>query len=286
MHNNGTFISTKRLSRSTLLFFLWCGLMMNTEYHCFGQDSIPLTLIKKIPGNYTALETDRLGNTYVINASGTLIKFNNQGDSLAGYNDIKKYGIPTAIDASNPLRPLLFFSNYATIVALDQLLTKRFTIDLRKKNIFSAAAVCNAYDNNIWVYDNQNYRIVKIDQSLNIISESADLRQLLDVVPDPVLFKENGNTLQVYDSTNGLFIFDLYCGYKNKVLLDNWKNTSIQDNVFWGIQEGRICGRKNDFGIDCVLMPKILSNANAIAVGIGQISTIKADGLYLYKISR
>ena len=55
---------------------------------------------------------------------------------LAVFNDVKKYGNPTYIDVTNPLKILLYYKNYSTVVVLDRLLNTRNTINFRKQNIF------------------------------------------------------------------------------------------------------------------------------------------------------
>lgn len=242
------------------------------------------TLVKKIPGQFKALETDRLGNSYVINQHGTLIKFNEKGDSIAGFNDIKKYGDPSSMDVSNPLRPLLFYKNYSTIVALDQWLAKRFSIDLRKINIFSASRICNSYDNNIWIFDNQQFRLVKIDPTLQIIYETADLRQLLDEVPDPIYMRENGNQLQLYDSTQGWYRFDLYGGYLKRNSIIGWRFPSGHHQTIWGVHENEICRlEENAVLTNCVPFPEWMKKAIHLSITVGYVSMIDQEGLWIYK---
>ncbi len=77
------------------------------------------------------------------------------------YIDVKRYGKIYSIDASNPLKILVYFRDFATIVVLDRLLTVRNTIDLRKQNIYQAQAVATSYDGNIWVYDELESKLKK-----------------------------------------------------------------------------------------------------------------------------
>ena len=41
----------------------------------------------------------------------------------AVFNDVKKFGQATLIDVSNPLKVLLYYRDFATIVVLDRFLT-------------------------------------------------------------------------------------------------------------------------------------------------------------------
>ena len=116
-------------------------------------------LEKIIPGNYTMMDVDVLNNIYLITAGNQLKKYNANGDSMAVFNDVKKYGNPTLMDVSNPLKVLLYYKNYATVVMLDRLLAQRNSINFRQKNIFSVKAIATSYDNNIWLFDEQDYKL-------------------------------------------------------------------------------------------------------------------------------
>ena len=57
------------------------------------------------------------------------------------------------------------------------------SINLRKQNIFQVNALTTSYDNNIWLYDEQDNKLKKIDDSGNTLFESVDFRLLFDSVP-------------------------------------------------------------------------------------------------------
>lgn len=268
------------LIRGSFSFSLFCCVAVVAQ----PAEPARWILIKKIPGKFKALETDRLGNSYVLNSNGTLIKFNEKGDSIAGFNDIKKYGDPTSIDVSNPMRPLLFYQAYSTIVALDQLLVKRFSIDLRKQNMFNVSLICNSYDNNFWIFDNQQYQLVKIDQQLRIIKETADLRQLLDEVPNPVYMKENGNRLQIYDTSQGWYQFDLYGGYQKRISVGGWRFPSGHNQVNWGIHENKICSiEESILETRCIPVPEWMTTATHLSITFGYVCMTNEEGLWIYK---
>ena len=48
-------------------------------------------------------------------------------------------------------------------MVLDRFLNIRNTIDLRQSGIFQVSAVAQSYDNNIWVFDDLDSKIKKID---------------------------------------------------------------------------------------------------------------------------
>ena len=48
----------------------------------------------------------------------TSLKMNSRGDSLAVFNDVKRFGTVTQVDATNPLKILLYYKNFSSIVVL------------------------------------------------------------------------------------------------------------------------------------------------------------------------
>ena len=67
---------------------------------------------------------------------------------------------------------------FATVVVLDRLLNVRNIIDLRKQNILQARAIGQSYDNKIWLYDEVENKLKKIDEDGKLLLETPDFRQL------------------------------------------------------------------------------------------------------------
>jgi len=74
----------------------------------------------------------------------------------------KKYGQASFIDVSNPLKVLLYYKDFATVVYAGSFLNIRNTIDLRKQNILQVKAIGQSYDNKIWVYDELESKLKKL----------------------------------------------------------------------------------------------------------------------------
>lgn len=105
------------------------------------QSDSSFQFIKTIVGNFTYFNIDNLDYIYLITDNNQLKKLTPNGDSVAVFNDVKKYGNPDYADVTNPLKALLYYKNYSTIVMLDRLLTVRNNINLRKQNIFYNTAL-------------------------------------------------------------------------------------------------------------------------------------------------
>jgi len=83
-----------------------------------AQNDTLFKRVRYIKGDIKAFGVDNLENIYVLSSLGQLKKLNEKGDSVAVFNDIKKYGEASQIDVSNPLKVLLYYRDFSTIVIL------------------------------------------------------------------------------------------------------------------------------------------------------------------------
>ena len=201
-----------------------------------GQ-SITFTGFKKvrtIPGSYVSFSVDNLENIYLLSATNQLKKLNNKGDSIAVFNDIKKFGEATLVDVSNPLKILLYYKNFATILVLDGMLQQKNTIDLRKKNMFRVNTIGLSYDGRIWVYDELENTLKKIDETGEVILKTPDLRQVFDKAIAPEKIFDQNKYVYLYDPIQGIYSFDYYGAFKTKIDITGWKNLMVSDKYVFG----------------------------------------------------
>ena len=242
-------------------------------------------LEKIIPGNFSLMEVDVLNNIYLITTGNQLKKYNANGDSMAVFNDVKKYGNPTLMDVSNPLKVLLYYKNYSTVVMLDRLLSQRNSINFRQQNIFSVKAIATSYDNNIWLFDEQDYKLKKIDEEGKLLQESTDWRVLMDAVPSPVTIIDHNNFVYLYDSTRGFYIFDYYGTYKNHLPFSGWKNIAVAGGKITGLQGNNlhsyVIASLND---KIYSIPSFFRNYISIKAVNGKVYVLKEDALEIYTV--
>src|SRR5690606_24336325 len=115
----------KRFSLLGLLSLCWLLLLTTTSH---SQDS----LIKAIPISGVSLMTiDPNGNIYAVNSNNTLLRFDRNGKPTGQYNNLQ-YGNLQSIDASNPLKILLFYPQFSRIILLDNMLSPKTNINLQQ----------------------------------------------------------------------------------------------------------------------------------------------------------
>lgn len=188
-----------------------------------------VTLSKKLRTPVKDFTVDNLGNIYLLTPSNQIKKLDANGDSVAVYNDVRRYGKIYSIDATNPFKILAYYKEFSTIIILDRLLNVRSTIDLRQQNILQVRVVATSYDNNIWVFDELDSRLKKIDDTGKVLFTSNDFRQVFENVPIPETMFDRDGQLYLYDPKTGLLVFDYYGAKKNNYLLLNVRDLEVID---------------------------------------------------------
>jgi hypothetical protein len=247
----------------------------------FSASSFLLTLT--LPPDIVDFTVDNLGNIYVLNGDNQLKKLSPRGDSLAVFNDVRRYGKITSLDATNPLKILVYYGEFATIIELDRFLNIVNTIDLRKQNILQAKAVILAYDNNVWVYDELDAKLKRVGDDGSLVDQTSDFRQLFDSVPDPASIRDQEGLVYLYDPVKGVYIFDHYGALKTHLDLRGWKDFDVigknllgrDDEKFYRYQPGTLNMQEEP-------IPAAYQGASHIHITPTVIYVLKKTGLEIY----
>lgn len=262
------------------LFLLYCCPAVTQ-----AQSDSVFSFIKKINGSFADFSVDNLDNIYLLTATNQLKKINSRGDSLAVFNDIKRYGTVSQIDVTNPLKILLYYKNFTTIVVLDRFLNIRNTINLRRQNIFSVNAIATSYDNNIWLYDEQEYKLKKVDDDGRVVLESNDLRMTFDSVPSAIQLTDRNNYIYLYDTAKGFYSFDYYFSYKNRMPFLNWSNTGAAEKSVYGFRNNTLLHYQlQSLNLKEYTLPYFFNGYTTIKTTGNKVYLLKSDGIYIYQI--
>ncbi|MEP6674238.1 MAG: hypothetical protein ABJA78_03760 [Ferruginibacter sp.] len=250
-----------------------------------AQEDAAFKFSRTIPGNFTYFNIDNLDNLYLLNPNDQLKKLNSRGDSVAVFNDVKRYGKLYSIDVTNPLKILLYYKNYSTVAVLDRQLNNRNSIDFRKQNIFRVKALATSYDNNIWIFDEQDLKLKKIDEQGKVLLETVDCRQLFDSVPSPEQIIDRDGFVYLYDPAKGFYIFDYYGSFKNKLPFTGWDNADASGTTVFGFKGKKFFSyEQGSLNLKEYTLPAFFGKYNSIKAMNGNIYLLKENGIDMYKI--
>ncbi len=244
-----------------------------------------LALVRTIGENLADFTVDNLGNFYLLDKSGQLKKRDADGDSIGVYNDVRRYGKVHAIDASNPLKVLLHFRDFGTVVVLDRFLNNRNTIDLRKQDIFQARVIGQSFDNGLWVYDELNGKLKRLDDNGKLVAETVDFRVLSDAPPTPLYIADANRLVYLYDPEKGLIVLDYFGTVRNQVALFGWTDFQVMGDDVVG-RKGTMLLRYTPGTLITkeLSLPELLHDVDKMQVVMDQLYCLKDGVLFVYSL--
>ncbi|MEO8721144.1 MAG: hypothetical protein ABI372_08565 [Ginsengibacter sp.] len=233
----------------------------------------------------SSFTVDNIGALYLITPENQLKKYDEKGDSVGVFNRVTQYGKLTYVDAGNPWRTILFYQNFSTIVLLDKYLNMVTSINLRQQNIFKVHAVASSYDNNIWLFDEQDSKLKKIDDNGIVLSETVDFRLLFDSVPDPIKIVDRAGFVYLYDPLKGIYVFDYYGSFKNKLTFLNWTDIEVIDKTIYGFDKVNLYKYTPPIpDVTTYQLPSVLENNTSVKMINHKIYVLKNNQLIVYSL--
>lgn len=265
-----------------ILIALFC---LFATFPASAQEDSVFKFIKTIRGEFSYFNVDNLDNVYLVNYGNQLKKIKSNGDSVAVFNDVKRFGNPSYVDVTNPLKILLYYRNYSTIVALDRFLAFRNTINLRSQQIFLVNSIALSYDNNIWLFDEEDFKLKKIDEQGKLLQETVGWRLLFDSMPSPTRIIDRDNFVYVYDPEKGFYIFDYYGTFKNRLAFLHWNNVEVSGQTIYGFADGKLFSYAlNSLQLKEYKLPAFFGSYQAIKAMNRKIYLLKEGGIDVYEI--
>ncbi|MFZ9386473.1 MAG: hypothetical protein ACO25B_01205 [Chitinophagaceae bacterium] len=269
-----------------IFIFLWLITLRGQ-----AQTDTSFRLLRVVTGDITGFTVDNLDNLYLLNSRNQVKKFNSNGDSVAVFNDIRKYGQATLIDVSNPLKVLLYYRDFATVVMLDRFLNAVNTVDLRKAGVLQARTVGQSYDNKIWVYDEFEAKLKKIDEDGKLLLETADFRMILGQAITPVKISDENKYVYLYDPARGVYVFDYYGALKNGILIQQWQNFKVSGKYIFGSKEDTLNRYEiSSFRVDDWKLPEPIRQGRSFNFSSSRLYALKPgsgdrqDCVYIYAL--
>lgn len=182
-------------------------------------------------GDLTDFSVDVLGNLYIIEHQDSLHKF--VADPLSNsknyYYSNASLGDINRLDVTNPMKILVSYADFATIIMLDVTLRETDRIYLPDIQVFSSpVAFCMGYDQSIWIFDDQEISLLRVSFEGQRTFESQSLIQMIGFVPVIESMQFLGQYLVLHDEEKGFLVFDQFGGFIKFIPqpdVDSWQLT-------------------------------------------------------------
>lgn len=195
------------MKRFNILLLISFSLVIST-----GWLTEDWTLVSGLPMRTgTFLTTDALGNAYVV-VENQVLKFSPSGKPLQNFSE-SQWGELRMVDATNPLKVLLFYPDMARIVTLGTQFAPQSTIELRSIGIMQPTLACSSANEGYWIFDLQDFQLKKLNFNLEITSQSGNLLQTTGQRILPNFLTEYDQRVYLNDPQQGILVFDAFGTY-------------------------------------------------------------------------
>ena len=169
------------------------------------------------------------------------------------------------VDATNPLKLLLYYRDFQQIVFLDNQLSKNSeAVSLEQLGYEQTDLVCAGANNSFWIYDKQNNELIRFDENLKKIAFTGNLKQILQNNLSPNFMLEHNGYLYLNCPETGIFIFDIFGAFSRIVALKKLKQFQVNEDIIYYQKDSTFCSYNYKlFDEACKLIPKPLPGLNA-----------------------
>lgn len=238
-------------------------------------------LINSIPFSHVSfITTDKLGNAYVV-VGNQLLQFDLNGKPIANFSRTN-FGHLRSIDASNPMKIILFYADFEQLVILNTKLAEQSTINLRASDIYQPIVVCGSENGGYWIYDNNDDQLKKLGLNLQISFQSGNLTQSVGYKVQPRFLLEADGFVYMNDPENGILVFDQFATYYKLLPFKGLKSFQVIDQNLLFTKENKLIRYDLKTAVEQeVLLPPHDSILNA-RIEAQQLYLLTSDSLNFY----
>lgn len=247
----------------------------------FGQQKL-FEFKDSLKKKSTLFSVDNFQNIYTVNED-VIVKYNKQFDSL--FSTSLKTIYPTSIESSKTFRSLIFDSERATVAFYDNTLTPiNDNFSLTELDIIQGCLVAESFNgNSIWVLDEGNMQLLKVNNNLEIVLRIENLNHLFKDNFKAIQMFEYNDILAIHFKGSGVATFDVFGTFlKFYPLKSDW--VYLKNNYLFSLKNNQLDVFEIPF-MDLVNTQKLnFTGIDGFIFSQNQIVFHSASALYRYNI--
>lgn len=245
-----------------------------------GQVTFSLERTQPVTG--TKLYVDNLENVYVLNEN-EIFKYRPNGTLFNRFSN-KSLGKITLIDVYNPLKILLFYRDFNRIAFLDNTLTENGSaVMLEEMDLALATLAATSYDNGLWIYDINNFRLLRLKQDLTPSVEMKNINQFVNAGIQPNFLLEEEGAVYLNDPALGIMVFDIFGTYYKTIPVKGLVDFEVLDKRIFYLNGAklRVYDQRSFEEYDLELP---VDDATDFAINEKHLYLLRNDTLNVYQI--
>jgi hypothetical protein len=113
-------------------------------------------------------------------------------------------------------------------------------IDLFARELGQVNAACVSVNDHFWLYNLNNFEILRTDRSFKTVVKSGNLTQVVGKNVMPNFMVEVDNWLYVNDPEKGIFIFDIYGTYARTIPVKGLDFFQVISSKIYYVKNGQL----------------------------------------------
>ena len=275
----GKFSGTHQIKTQILGLFVTCLVL----FPLFGYSQPEFLFKKQFDTAITDFYTDKLQNVFLVTPDNEVIKYipSLQQEFRFSNNFLGDLG---HIDTNNPFNILLFYPEYNTVISLDRNMIETGKFNLFDLNLLQVNAIAVSSDNHIWLYDQLEFKLKKVDNAGKTLVESGDLSLQLNQSLRPNFLVEKEQKVYVNDPEIGILIFDIFGQYETTLDFKNLQEFQIIGNELLFFEHEKLQSfHLQSLLVKSVELPKEMEKVDKIQIRKNRIYALKDEFLRVYE---
>lgn len=206
-----------------------------------GAQQLQPKFIKSVAvSSATAISADPNDAVYLLNPRRNLVQLDSLGRVITLYSPPTNLGRATTIDASNPMKVLLFNQDRQELLLLDRFLRPISSGTLAEFGINETIRAAGlASDDGFWLFNETDFTVSKLDMRMRRVVFETPLSLVLDRERfDIRMLREYQNQVYLLDYNSGIYVFDNLGNYKQKVPVTGVAHIGFLGNELYYVKDG------------------------------------------------
>lgn len=214
------------------------SLLLLLNLVCWKVQAQSVLSIGAVKDEFSFFTTDNLGNMYTVRKH-ELKKFKPDGTLWLRFSDIS-LGDISFVDATNPMKILVFYKDFSRIQFVDNMLAERSpVIQLQQLGFDQTVVSCTSFDNGFWLFDQLNFELVRFNQDLIQTQDIKNLNQILGYEFTPNFLTEHNNWLYMNIPDKGILVFDIFGTYFKTIPLFGLTEFQVYNDLVYFLMNGK-----------------------------------------------
>jgi len=192
-----------------------------------------------IPQNARFATADHLANSYLLQGF-ELEKYDSTGRLVTRYTN-NRLGTPAFLDATNPLKLLLWYADFQTAVFLDRNLTELGSLNLTLLGLPAVRVIAAAADGNLWMYDEASTQLLKLSSGGERLLESQPLNLAFPRRFSPTCLRDDGGqAVLLSDPNQGMAVFNPFAQLDKVLPIKHLTRFEVENGVLYFLEDDGI----------------------------------------------